>query len=454
MRQDDLPNPGIDIQNEEQAYYFLATNPHLGNVFKCMIKEGIAEETAKITTLQAGKGLVNKRRQNDENTRNENQDMRNCNKVPDVNNKAVQQTRAQAIKSPSDTTIYAPALKKLPSRNDSDANDIIQRISNFVEEIRIGSNASTPKPGTSGQKQHPQQGEEDDGPVEGRTDKRTRQAEQFVIDAEKFYAAVEAPRGKITQTVNNLVERDYLIVDDDEYFHLACHVDSGLKKKIELGKFIELERLLPKRRSTCDEGRLEWVTKDGLTFLAPIQDGRDQKITNVRHWDQAFRVYAAIYCKANPGRAGEIWQYIYMINSAASTYQWDNVAYYDYTFRQLMAERHQCSWSKTYIQLWQLALRDTIPKNNNNNWTGNGPSTSQHATANNPNESHKTWRDRCCWKFNQFGKCNRMTCSFDNRCSYCWAWNHGSNTCRKKKESNGNGHGKGCGGSGAHHDKK
>ena len=92
-----------------------------------------------------------------------------------------------------------------------------------------------------------------------------------------------------------------------------------------------------------------------MTFLAPAQD-RDQKITNIRRWEQAFRVYAAIYCGANPSRAAEIWQYIYVINSAASSYQWDNVSYYDITFRQLMAERLGRSWSKTYAQLSAVAI--------------------------------------------------------------------------------------------------
>ena len=109
-----------------------------------------------------------------------------------------------------------------------------------------------------------------------------------------------------------------------------------------------------RRKRINEENRLEWVTKDGMTFLAPQE--KESKITGIRKWDQAFRTYAAIYCNANPGRAGELWQYIYTINSAASSYQWDNVAYYDYTFRQMMSERPHSNWGKTYAQLWQLAL--------------------------------------------------------------------------------------------------
>ena len=40
---------------------------------------------------------------------------------------------------------------------------------------------------------------------------------------------------------------------------------------------------------------------------------------------QVFRVDAAIYNHANPYRSAEIGQYVFVINSAASTYTWENV---------------------------------------------------------------------------------------------------------------------------------
>ena len=37
--------------------------------------------------------------------------------------------------------------------------------------------------------------------------------------------------------------------NDDEFFHLTCHIDASLKDKIEKGEYVELEKLLPKRGS-------------------------------------------------------------------------------------------------------------------------------------------------------------------------------------------------------------
>ena len=37
--------------------------------------------------------------------------------------------------------------------------------------------------------------------------------------------------------------------EDDEFFHLTCHVEASMKQKIERGEFIELDKLLPKVKS-------------------------------------------------------------------------------------------------------------------------------------------------------------------------------------------------------------
>ena len=34
--------------------------------------------------------------------------------------------------------------------------------------------------------------------------------------------------------------------DDDDFFHLTCHINPALRKRIEQGLYVDLERLLPK----------------------------------------------------------------------------------------------------------------------------------------------------------------------------------------------------------------
>ena len=53
---------------------------------------------------------------------------------------------------------------------------------------------------------------------------------------------------------------------------------------------------------------------------------------------------------------------MHVINVAAASYHWDNVASYDLTFKQLMAFKPHRSWAKTYNQGWNLAMRDPMGK--------------------------------------------------------------------------------------------
>ena len=248
------------------------------------------------------------------------------------------------------------------------------KISNFVEGIRLetsqagrGSPHGRVTPRSSTDRNDFQEASTSKG---GLTPKE--RTDNFIIKAEQFKATVEPPpKGKFCHEV----------YDDDDYFHLCCHVDMGLKAKIEKGEFVKLERLLPKQRSGFrQEESLEWISKDGMTYLAPIQD--KEKIMGIRRWDQAFRMYASIFCAANPDRSGEIWQYIHVINSAVASFQWDNVAYYDFVFRKMMNDRPNRSWVKAYVQLWQLSMRDPINKNQ-----GSG-GVSTYGGSNSGNNNH------------------------------------------------------------------
>ena len=100
---------------------------------------------------------------------------------------------------------------------------------------------------------------------------------------------------------------------------------------------MDLERLLPKthfRNGIINENKMDLVYRDSHSYFVPAVS--DNKITGIRKWEQAFRVYATVYSQANPLRAAEIWQYVHTINTAASSYIWENVSHYDVTFCQLM----------------------------------------------------------------------------------------------------------------------
>ena len=236
-------------------------------------------------------------------------------------------------------------------------------------------------------------------------------AEQAVINAEKYKAILNVQPGKSNP--------EHSIHDiDDKFFHISCHIDQALMDKCHKGEYVELDKLLAKLKiDRYDrEEKIDIIKKEGQSYLVTSKD-KDVRINNVRKWEQAFRVYAAIYSKANPSRAAEIWQYVHVIHTAATSYRWDNVAYYDVTFRHLMASNPQRSWAKTYTQGWSLAMRDPIQK---------------HESYSHAQSTPKAHGEKgVCWRYNK-NKCKFGThCRFDHKCSYCGG-NHPAINCQKK----------------------
>ena len=230
-------------------------------------------------------------------------------------------------------------------------------------------------------------------------------------------------------------------VSDDDFCHLTCHIDPSLIHKIEKDEFVELEKLLPKDKlNKNDESRLEWVPRDGGMFLVPEE--RDAKINSFRRWEQAFRAYAMIYCGANPQRSREIWQYITVINTAASSYLWDNVYNYDITFRHLMASNPQRSWAVTYNQMWNLSMKDPIPRGVNQEYQphqnfANAQSTNSSHRANGQYAGSGRKKSDYCWNFNKGVPCKfGSKCKFIERCKYCDSPSHGVNSCIKLQKKN------------------
>ena len=269
--------------------------------------------------------------------------------------------------------------------------------------------------------------------IEQELEDARNKAENTLIEAEILKGTVEPP-GKTFEQILNIGSG----VSDDDFFHLTCHIEPNLIYKIEKGEFVELEKLLPKEKLGCrsqEENRLEWVQRDGGTYLVPMS--RDNKIGSFRHWEQAFRTYVTIYCGANPHRVKEIWQYITVINTVATAYTWENVYNYDITFRHLMAFNPQRSWAVTYNQMWNLSMRDPLPKNFGKSFSSH--SGGGYAMSKNQSNSYpKRNKSDYCWNFNKGVPCRfGSKCKFIERCKYCDSPTHGVHACQKLQKKEG-----------------
>ena len=206
------------------------------------------------------------------------------------------------VKSPSDTTIYAPAFAKryeISKETDSDntREKLISQIGDFVDNVRAEHEEETRKHASEIR-------------VPGQEEARQK-VDKTILEAEKFKAAIASPPGNfqqvnvLDQDGNELPEdfelqldlnnRQNLVnpviiegvgannasgISDDGFFHLICHVNQNLKEKIEKGDFIDLDKLLPRERgswlqsdNSINEGeKLEWVRNENGTFLMPAKN--------------------------------------------------------------------------------------------------------------------------------------------------------------------------------------
>ena len=177
-------------------------------------------------------------------------------------------TVTNVVKSPSDTTLYTPALKRIKPiatvaignlNNTGHDAQMIDRISNFVESIRMSNESKEQgkqQPGTSSY-----------SPVTrvnvNRGDQQEFEtvqwdAEKAMIEAEKYRAVIAEPPGEQNNQFISTTAVGSGLTDDD-FFYLTCHIDSNLIAKIEKGEYVDLDKLLVKdsRKKNGDNNKLE-----------------------------------------------------------------------------------------------------------------------------------------------------------------------------------------------------
>ena len=348
--------------------------------------------------------------------------------------KKVEQTPTR--KSRSDLTMYVPVLEKnvnspeVVGKMANTGNVVDPEVLNqYLRDIRL-STTYTPKTGISESARKrkdrtPPEQESSDSEEDGEPTAREF-ADQAILRAEEFKASLAAP--KKGNLFNKGLTRGH-DDDEDDFFSMTCHVSKELRERIAKCDYIELEKLLPKPFKPGrqqEDFRMNISSKDGMNFWVPAPE-KENKITGIKKWDQAFRIYASIFTQYNPERGPEIMQYIHTINSAAQNYAWENVAEYDYIFRQKMAQKPYKSWAKAYLQVWTMKMVNPINKFQQHSFSSGSTSTQQK----------KDWREVSCWRYNR-NKCTKPpgTCRFEHRCSYCGSFNHIYPGCPKRPKKN------------------
>ena len=154
-------------------------------------------------------------------------------------NDLVENANTNRIKSPSDTTIYAPGLQKIQVGGNNER--MLDKISNFVESVPM---EFADKGGQQSRFGSPTVHAEVEEMVSHAGEAR-KAADKMILDSERFKASVSVPRGNANFVnsncdTNHLHAGDFPRTDcnpvfnnDDDFFHLTCHIEPSLRNKIE-----------------------------------------------------------------------------------------------------------------------------------------------------------------------------------------------------------------------------
>ena len=140
-------------------------------------------------------------------------------------------------KSPSDTTLYAPALHKA-----AEGEEMINQISNFVKSMRVASIGKGKEPKSDDLDTARKKVQDSLIKVMVETPNKGKDSE--IVNWQEAQLATESSPMKALH--EQTLEQN---ISDDDFFHMICHINSNLKTKIEAGDYVDLEKLLPKDKT-------------------------------------------------------------------------------------------------------------------------------------------------------------------------------------------------------------
>ena len=150
------------------------------------------------------------------------------------------------------------------------------------------------------------------------------------------------------------------VIVDEEYTAIASHINEGLRRRIILGEYIDLARLLPRDSIQGEEDqRMEMVNRGGLSYWVPISDRNSSSISNIVKWEEAFRIFSSIYTEGNPSRGVELIQYCNIIHEAALEYPWEMFMHMTESFIFTSVNIHQETGELSYNKRGPSRWSDT-----------------------------------------------------------------------------------------------
>ena len=143
-------------------------------------------------------------------------------------------------------------------------------------------------------------------------------------EAAKAHMFVATGKNQLLCTASAIIDEGYVVV--------GAHLEEQMINKIKNGDYVDFGKLIPRDKVVEEDGKMEMYVRNGKTFWMPASNSVN--INGFSRWEQAFRVFSNIYCKANPHRAAELIEYNHVIHTITFTH----------TIRSFV-----CTWLETLI---------------------------------------------------------------------------------------------------------
>ena len=176
---------------------------------------------------------------------------------------------------------------------------------------------------------------------------------------------------------------------------LAVHLSQSMRDKICNNQFCNFGALLFHDPTSTQQNQV--VFEDGIVQVKPKQ--KEQKISNLSQWLDAFAIFASVYLVKHPTQAIPIFRYMALIKRGAEKVK-GNWLDYDIQFRLKKSYNSSLSWASVDAELWMMYMQPSTPSNNV------------------PQQQSGQPRNKC-YDFNYQGVCNKPNCNYLHSCLKC-----------------------------------
>jgi len=204
---------------------------------------------------------------------------------------------------------------------------------------------------------------------------------------------------------------------------LGAHIPKRIKEKNWANEYIDLSALLPKNV----DNDLWSVTFAPSTVTLQNQQNvpKTKSILSFYEWNEAFRIFMAIYIQKFPEDAPHMLKYMSTIRNIYEMKGNESFRYYDETFRLLRKENSQ-PWQQEIDELHRKTMFMKSSKFTTNHTFLQSPTTAKHnnGTAFNPNNRRvQPFLDKSNNGtyniYNKYQCCTKRICPYQHVCRVC-----------------------------------